>query len=157
MLVHELAHFGAGEGVHTERLSVVSGELRVFEVPGHVQDHDQLLGLLRLFRGVGRRLLEVDRGAILAARLGFRGRVLRAGRPGEPEGRRQGDRQGRRWDAHVYLLRASPGLAVTVHGWPVGVVVRYRWVTPRGGADGSNRFGDESGDPLYTIRNRGGG
>src|SRR5436189_190013 len=45
MLVDVLAHFGVVQGAHTERFGVVSGEARVFEVPGDVQHEDKLLRL----------------------------------------------------------------------------------------------------------------
>src|SRR5436190_1896342 len=38
ILVEVLADLFVGQGVHTERLGVVSGDARVFEVPGDVQD-----------------------------------------------------------------------------------------------------------------------
>src|SRR5205085_5458917 len=60
ILLEILAHFGVRQGVHTERLGVVSGELALFEVPRDVQDEDELL-LLECPPGGGRRrLLEMN-------------------------------------------------------------------------------------------------
>jgi hypothetical protein len=42
-LIHVLADFFIREGLLTEGLSVVSGELRIFKVSGHVQDENQLV------------------------------------------------------------------------------------------------------------------
>src|SRR5262249_25427494 len=91
VFVDELAHFGAGEGVHTERLGVVSGEPRVFEVTRDVQDHDQLFVLLGLLGGFRRRVVELDRRAVVAAGGFLLGRRLAGRDPAHGQGGRQAD------------------------------------------------------------------
>src|SRR5207253_4131088 len=59
ILVDELADLRIGQGVHTERLSVVSGQARVFENSRNVQDEDQLFILVGLLRRLGRSVVEM--------------------------------------------------------------------------------------------------
>src|SRR5207247_115987 len=58
-----LADIGIGQGVHTERLGVVSGKGRVFKVAADVQDHHQLALLRGPLAGPGRVGVKLDRGA----------------------------------------------------------------------------------------------
>src|SRR5438477_545398 len=75
MLVEVRADFRVRQGVHPERLGVVSGELRVLKISRDVEDEDELLLLLRLVGRIGGRAGPYDRRlvALLAAFLAGRG------------------------------------------------------------------------------------
>jgi hypothetical protein len=54
VLVDELADFGIGQSVDTQRFSVVSGKVGVFKETGNVEDEDELLLLEGLLGRFGR-------------------------------------------------------------------------------------------------------
>src|SRR5262249_36635276 len=109
ILVYVLPDFGIGQCAHTERFSGVSGEFRVFEVTGDVEEEDELFFLLGLLGGLLGAVLEEDTGAKIAGANGGRGFGGRRGsrRGGVGQAERPQPQRGRSQDgagSHVYLL-----------------------------------------------------
>src|SRR5262249_39243418 len=103
VFVEVLAGFGVSQGVHTERLGVVSGEARVFKVAGEVQHEEQLLLLPGQFGRLGRRLDKLHGSTETATGVGRRlvgrprrGREKRERKSGTGEGWR-GETGGAPW------------------------------------------------------------
>src|SRR5262249_5495734 len=67
VFVEVLADFGVGQGVHTGRLGIVSGDARIFKVAGNVQHEAELQLLLGDLGRLAGRIDEINASAVRAA------------------------------------------------------------------------------------------